>query len=314
MAQNSVPFFSQTQDFVHEGKSKSNDHEATFVTALCRYFIQQGYKQQQITILAAYSGQLFKLKEEMSATPEDKQLFAGVRVSVVDNFQGEENDIILLSLVRSNRIGFLKIANRVCVALSRARKGFYIIGNATLLSRDSDLWRNIFADMREQGTMGRKLKLTCQNHPKNVIQASKAEDFKHAPEGGCTEPCRMKMGCGHTCNRVCHPIDLEHQEEFSCQEPCSKIICELEHKCRKRCGQICGPCMERVPKVIPGCNHEQRVPCSVDRAKFKCKVVVSKPASPCGHVSKVKCFVVPSEVECKMPCAALQCGHPCVGK
>ena len=284
------------------------------MTALCRYFILQGYKQEQITILAAYTGQLLKLKREMSAVPEDKTFFQGVRVAVVDNFQGEENDIILLSLVRSDRIGFLKIANRVCVALSRARKGFYIIGNATLLARDSELWRNIFADMREQGTMGRQLNLTCQNHPKNVIRASSAEDFKDAPEGGCTQPCGMKLGCGHTCNRVCHPIDLEHQEKFSCQEPCSKIICELGHKCRRGCGQICGPCMERVPKVIPGCNHEQRVPCSVDASNFKCKVVVSKPASPCGHVSKVKCFVLPSEVQCKTQCAALQCGHACEGK
>ena len=83
----------------------------------------------------------------------DKTFFEGVRVTAVDNFQGEENDIILLSLVRSDRIGFLKIANRVCVALSRARKGFYIIGNATLLEeQDPDLWKKIIADMREQET------------------------------------------------------------------------------------------------------------------------------------------------------------------
>lgn len=47
-----------------------------------------------------------------------------VRVTVVDNFQGEENDIILLSLVRSNdenKIGFLRTDNRICVALSRAK-------------------------------------------------------------------------------------------------------------------------------------------------------------------------------------------------
>jgi superfamily I DNA and/or RNA helicase len=45
-------------------------------------------------------------------------------VTAVDNYQGEENDIILLSLVRSNEdgaIGFLKTDNRVCVAISRAR-------------------------------------------------------------------------------------------------------------------------------------------------------------------------------------------------
>ena len=58
-------------------------------------------------------------------------MLKGVKIMVVDNFQGEENDIILLSLVRSNReakIGFLRTENRVCVALSRAKMGFYIIG------------------------------------------------------------------------------------------------------------------------------------------------------------------------------------------
>jgi superfamily I DNA and/or RNA helicase len=55
----------------------------------------------------------------------------------VDNYQGEENDIILLSLVRSNddgTIGFLREDNRVCVAMSRAKKGLYVIGNFTMLS------------------------------------------------------------------------------------------------------------------------------------------------------------------------------------
>lgn len=59
-----------------------------------------------------------------------------VRISTVDNYQGEENDIILLSLVRSNnfdQIGFLKTSNRICVALSRARNGLYIFGNKTCL-------------------------------------------------------------------------------------------------------------------------------------------------------------------------------------
>ena len=48
-----------------------------------------------------------------------------VKITVVDNFQGEENDIILLSLVRSNReakIGFLKTENRVCVWLCRGQR------------------------------------------------------------------------------------------------------------------------------------------------------------------------------------------------
>ena len=61
-----------------------------------------------------------------------------IKYVVVDKYQGEENDIIILSLVRSNDrgergLGFLKIANRMCVALSRAKNGLVIFGNARLL-------------------------------------------------------------------------------------------------------------------------------------------------------------------------------------
>lgn len=61
-----------------------------------------------------------------------------VRITVVDNYQGEENDIILLSLVRSNDdgdVGFLKVENRVCVALSRAKHGMYFVHCLTVLLR-----------------------------------------------------------------------------------------------------------------------------------------------------------------------------------
>lgn len=57
---------------------------------------------------------------------KEKSHLKDVRITVVDNYQGEENDIILLSLVRSNAedaVGFVKTENRVCVALSRARHG-----------------------------------------------------------------------------------------------------------------------------------------------------------------------------------------------
>jgi len=52
-----------------------------------------------------------------------------VKIRVVDIFQGEENDIILLSLVRSNKeIGLLESEKRLFVALSRAKMGLYVIG------------------------------------------------------------------------------------------------------------------------------------------------------------------------------------------
>ena len=100
--------------------SKCNTHEAEFLTALSCYLIQQGYKPSQITVLATYAGQVTLLQEHLSRV----EMCAEVEAMTVDGFQGKENDIILLSLVRSNdeaNIGFLRKDNRVCVALSRAK-------------------------------------------------------------------------------------------------------------------------------------------------------------------------------------------------
>ena len=92
----------------------------------------------------------------------------GVRISVVDNFQGEENDVIILSLVRSNEdanIGFLKTENRICVALSRAKRGFYLIGNMDNLSGKSDLWSKISSVLAKNRQIGTSLGLQCGVHP-----------------------------------------------------------------------------------------------------------------------------------------------------
>ncbi|KAF9429334.1 NFX1-type zinc finger-containing protein 1 [Entomortierella beljakovae] len=110
-------------DRLGTNNSHYNPHEVGIATRLAIYLLQQGYEPSKITILAMYSGQRNKIQEklrQMSVLESER-----IRVSTVDGFQGEENEIIILSLVRSNdnnSIGFLKTSNRVCVALSRAKK------------------------------------------------------------------------------------------------------------------------------------------------------------------------------------------------
>lgn len=102
------------------------------------YLLQNGYGPEEITVLAAYMGQVGALLEEQKSSFDEE--VKKVKITSVDNFQGEENKIILLSLVRSNMsgsIGFLSIENRVCVALSRAKEGLYIMGNMALLTQKS---------------------------------------------------------------------------------------------------------------------------------------------------------------------------------
>lgn len=116
--------------------SKKNDFESVYCIKLARYLILNGYKPENITILAAYLGQMFEMQREKK---KHLNIMRDVRIAVLDNYQGEESDIILLSLVRNNKQninGFLKIENRVCVALSRARNGLYILGNLQQLCND----------------------------------------------------------------------------------------------------------------------------------------------------------------------------------
>ena len=151
---------------IQDSHSKVNDHEVDFLVELCRFLLKQGYKPAQITIISTYAGQLVAFKEKM---PWEE--FSRVKVSTVDNYQGEENDIILLSLVRSNqenKIGFLAIDNRVCVALSRAKHALYCNGNFTQLCQGSQLWRGIMKYVEQVGMRDVGLKLQCQNHPRYV--------------------------------------------------------------------------------------------------------------------------------------------------
>ncbi|XP_077428659.1 NFX1-type zinc finger-containing protein 1 isoform X2 [Vanacampus margaritifer] len=288
-----------------EGRSHQNPHEATFVVALCRYLLLQEYKPEQITILTTYTAQLRCLRRLMPASQ-----FKGVRVHVVDKYQGEENDIVLLSLVRSNmqgKVGFLNISNRVCVALSRAKKGLYCIGNSEMLGRVK-LWSDIFSTLSEKGQIGKSLTLCCQNHPERQVQVSCANDFTQAPEGGCTQPCEFRLDCGHVCASVCHPYDMEHKN-YKCVKDCTKILCHLGHKCSLVCHAECPQdCPIMIEKIIPKCQHKQMVPCHQDPDTLICKMPCERTLQ-CGHRCSTWCGLA-----CTSKCKAnvmlqLRCGH-----
>ena len=314
--------------------SHANDHEAKFIVALCKYLLQQGYDKSQITILTPYTGQLLKLK---SLLP--KATFFGIRVTAVDNFQGEENDIILLSLVRSNdvgQLGFLKEPNRVCVALSRAKKGFYCIGNFRMLRANAPIWEQIMFDMESKGYVGDGVQLQCQIHTKSTFIARLPNDFnKYAAEGGCTLPCEFRLQCGHTCTKKCHLQDQKH-EKFKCKQPCAKR-CYSGHNCKQLCFNECPPCAEKVLKILSKCGHSQEMLCHEDPDDFqctspctkqcisghqctricsqpcgKCNVHIEKIMPVCNHVQKLPCHQEVTSYLCKASCPKMcERGHPC---
>lgn len=331
-----------------DSTSYTNSHETRFLACLCKYLLNQGYTPDQITVLSPYMGQVFKLRKEM---PKD-EFNGGVRITAVDNFQGEENDIILLSLVRSqdedqiemkkNPIGFLGIQNRVCVALSRAKKGMFVVGNFSLLSKHSEMWQTMVNMLSKRNGLKTSLTLRCQNHPDNVVDAKTADDFKAVPDGGCTRTCEERLKCGHICQRYCHILDRKH-ELINCYKPCPRTNA-CGHKCNKKCFEDCGPCQDIIEKVIPMCGHKANMKCHIDPIKCKCKVqcafilpcghrcggecgrcllknqhqdqckVEVERQWPCKHFVKSKCYEDPEHIPCPQPCEIkLSCGHQCSG-
>lgn len=61
--------------------------------------------------------------------------------------------------------------NRICVALTRAREGLFIIGNMDLLSKNSTVWNDIRMELVKQNAIDNVLSLQCQRH-QNITMVS----------------------------------------------------------------------------------------------------------------------------------------------
>ena len=308
-----------------------NEYEAEYIANLCSHFLNLGYLPTQITVLTPYVGQLLKLQSKM---PKSK--FDGIRITAIDNFQGEENDIILFSMVRSTSdsskhgtIGFLKEDNRVCVSLSRAKQGFYAIGNFHFIRKHSILWESIISDVERRECLGEALPLYCHNHPNITYGAKLPSDFAHnAPNGGCHLNCEFRLPCGHVCTQKCHIVDSQH-EKFKCKKLCARKD-SYGHQCIPKhvCCNPCPPCHELVIKTMPLCGHEQEMKCSDDPGSVLCTApcsnvcdkghpcpklcyedcghcmqAVEKQIPMCEHKQLVPCYLHPALFRCKAHCS-----------
>ncbi|GFR83411.1 NFX1-type zinc finger-containing protein 1 [Elysia marginata] len=274
----------------------SNIYEARFIVGLCEYLLLQGYSPRQMTVLSPYKGQIQLIKTQLKYMARSKAVAermekGGLKISSVDNYQGEENDIILLSLVRSNvdnDIGFLKANNRLCVALSRAKHGLYVVGNLEGIAQKNDMMRDILRVAARKGFYKKYLSLSCPRHRGSETKIFKPDDFKNVDSGGCKRPCQVRLNCGHACKRMCHADDPDHTDA-ACREPCGHL-CQV---CGQNCkgGHPCGKhdvCTNLVKKTIPMCGHEQEVPCHLRENQFECQHRCEE-TLPCGHACQQTC-------------------------
>jgi intron-binding protein aquarius len=107
--------------------------EAEYVTAVYMYMRLLGYPAERISVLTTYNGQKHLIRDVMrQRCGANKLIGLPKKVTTVDKYQGQQNDYILLSLVRTKTIGHLRDVRRLIVAMSRARLGLYIFGRVEL--------------------------------------------------------------------------------------------------------------------------------------------------------------------------------------
>ncbi|KAK5072925.1 hypothetical protein LTR64_000665 [Lithohypha guttulata] len=272
--------------------TKRNDFEAALTLKCVKYIAQQGYGSDQIVVLTPYLGQLRLLYDVLQIDNDpvlnDLDSFdlirAGLmpqatasmnqrrlRISTIDNYQGEESDIVVVSLTRSNKhgdIGFLSSPERLNVLVSRARDGLIIIGDSAtfLQARNAagrELWTSFFSLLKKGSHIYHGVPVRCERHRDQGTLIIKPEDFDHScPDGGCASPCDAILSCGkHKCPQKCHQL-YDHSKmkcAYIMADKCSEGH-KLTWKCSNNRPLLCQTCEAKKKRDVKRLQqeHERR--------------------------------------------------------
>ncbi|WP_428668300.1 AAA domain-containing protein [Runella sp.] len=127
-----------------EGTSSTNPEEAALLLKHLILLMTEWETKKtsepfpSIAIIAPYKQQIQVLGEQLNHVPELQPYRAHIAVNTVDSFQGQERDIVYISMTRSNSegiIGFLSDIRRMNVAMTRARKKLVVVGDSATLAQ-----------------------------------------------------------------------------------------------------------------------------------------------------------------------------------
>ena len=297
----SMFFWTHNETEERIGTSYRNIKEADMLVHVVLWCILQSpdYRvhPSQVTILAMYKAQVDYIRrrlrefckqhellvEKLLADDANKQTdhqrakpihqrFVGV--FSVDQYQGDENDFVFVSLVRSNKdgdMGHVKDKSRMCVSCSRARSGLYLFGNYHFIERyGGSHWQHIVRCFQKREAISYQFPVRCPRHHDCPIPIS---DYKKLhldtiEQGSwqprlCRRTCEQLMPClEHKCMQTCHPhfgtercfvkvtkkLPCSHEIECYCWQPERDLECTAQcesqlkcgkHQCPNKCGSWC---------------------------------------------------------------------------
>ena len=128
-----------------EGTSATNPEEAGLLLKhLCQFMVEWASKTKtpnevpSVAIISPYKQQIQVLSGQLAQVADLQSFLPAIAVNTVDSFQGQERDIVYISMTRSNAegvIGFLSDIRRMNVAMTRARKKLVIVGDSATLAQ-----------------------------------------------------------------------------------------------------------------------------------------------------------------------------------
>ncbi|KAL4165528.1 hypothetical protein KRP22_014238 [Phytophthora ramorum] len=275
------------------GLSRVNHQEAAMACKLVQYLVSCGVPPKSIAVLTPYKGQLMLMRKTVMNTVglrtmtkgRDAKPVPACFMSTVDRFQGDEADVVIISLVidGKSRTPFVKLQNRMIVLLSRARLGMYVVGNVEYFGETAH-WQKTLSLLKNEAEcdnstgsetttydgprIGPALPICCPGHRSSVALAKEEKDLKL---GFCTVVCSVELSCSHECGLMCHwpHVDKHNKNcKVDVASPCTR------HPRVLKCSTVTASC----GKI------------SVHEAleKYKCDVRVDV-SLPCGHSQKMKC-------------------------
>ena len=151
----------EKEEFVGESYGRINKAEAALTLDTLQQYFERISKQRllderiDVGIISPYRAQVQYLRRLLMKREFFKPFRRQISVNTVDGFQGQERDIIVISLVRSNdegQIGFLRDLRRMNVAITRARMKVIILGSRQTLTRHAfyrQLWKYVSEEIRD---------------------------------------------------------------------------------------------------------------------------------------------------------------------
>jgi len=133
------------------GGALRNEAEVRVAAQVVRLLDERCPRELTMAVIAMYAEQVERLRQALGR----RKFKRSVKIDTVDSFEGREEDIVVISLVRSNergRIGFLRVPNRLNVAISRAKRLVACIGDsATLRSGEESMYGQLVEAARSTG-------------------------------------------------------------------------------------------------------------------------------------------------------------------